>query len=63
MLDLVRDLAAEQGATVLMVTHDPADALRFAPQTIVVAEGRAEAPSATEALLRAPPPALAAYLG
>lgn len=63
MLDLVRDLAAEQGATVLMVTHDPADALRFAPQTIVVAEGRAEAPSPTEALLRAPPPALAAYLG
>lgn len=63
MLDLVGAIAGETGATVLMVSHDPADALRFAPETIVVAEGRASAPRPTGALLADPPPALAAYLG
>jgi len=63
MLDLVAGIAKETGATVLLVSHDPEDALRFADQTIVVAEGRAEAPQGTRALLNNPPPALAAYLG
>lgn len=63
MLDLVAGIAAETGATVLMVTHEPGDARRIADAVIVVAEGRAAAPVATAALFADPPPALRAYLG
>ena len=63
MLDLVADLARETGATLLMVSHDPSDARRIAPLTILVAEGAALPPQATQALLDNPPPSLAAYLG
>ena len=63
MLDLVARIAGAQGATVLMITHDPADARHLCPQTLVVADGRADPPRPTEVLLRDPPPALAAYLG
>lgn len=63
MLGLVADLAEEAGATVLLVTHDPGDARAIADQTVLVAEGRAHPPRATEALLADPPPALRAYLG
>lgn len=63
MLDLVAETAAENGSTVLMVTHDPADAKRFADQTILVADGVAHAPAPTAALFANPPPALRAYLG
>ncbi|UWR58040.1 thiamine ABC transporter ATP-binding protein [Phaeobacter inhibens] len=63
MLDLVAELAAETGATVLMVSHDPADARRIAGQVVVVVEGEAHPPMATAELLDNPPPALKAYLG
>ncbi|HEX9859249.1 MAG TPA: ATP-binding cassette domain-containing protein [Paracoccaceae bacterium] len=63
MLDLVAEVAAETGALVLLVTHDPADAQRFATKTVLLAEGRAEPPQETRALFAAPPPALRAYLG
>ena len=63
MLDLVAEVATETGALVLMVTHDPADARRFAPLTVLVADGVAHPPADTAALLDNPPPALAAYLG
>jgi thiamine transport system ATP-binding protein len=63
MLDLVAEVAEETGATVLMVTHDPADARRFAGQTVLVADGLAHPPAATQALFSDPPPALQAYLG
>ena len=63
MLALVSELAAESGACVLMVTHDPKDALAFAPLTCLVAGGVAHTPQATEDLLNNPPPELAAYLG
>ncbi|MCB2134554.1 MAG: ATP-binding cassette domain-containing protein [Rhodobacteraceae bacterium] len=63
MIDLVAGLATETGATVLMVTHDPADARRFAGQTVLVAGGMAHAPQETAGLLDNPPPDLAAYLG
>ncbi|WP_293573546.1 ATP-binding cassette domain-containing protein [Phaeobacter sp.] len=63
MLDLVAALAAESGATVLMVSHDPADARRIADQVVLVAEGLAHPPVATGPLLDNPPPALKAYLG
>ncbi|MEF3046064.1 thiamine ABC transporter ATP-binding protein [Pseudotabrizicola sp. L79] len=63
MLALVQEVAGEAGATVLMVTHDPKDALAFADQTILVADGVAQPPRATAALFENPPPALQAYLG
>lgn len=62
MLALVRQTLGARGATVLMVTHDPADARAVADAVVVVAEGRA-APPAPVAILDDPPPALAAYLG
>ncbi len=63
MLDLVDRIAGQTGATVLMVTHDPEDARRLCPLTVVVAEGRAAPPAPTADLLADPPPALRAYLG
>lgn len=63
MLDLVAELAAESGATLLMVSHDPSDARRIADQVVLVAEGKAHVPRATADLLDNPPPALKAYLG
>ncbi len=63
MLDLVAHLAMETGATLLMVSHDPSDARKIAPQTILVADGIALPPQPTAALLDNPPPALVAYLG
>lgn len=63
MLDLVRDLTQETGATLLMITHDPADARRITSEVILVADGAAQPPAATETLLDNPPPALQAYLG
>ena len=63
MLALVRAVADETGATVLMVTHDPQDARRLDGLTMLVAEGRAYPPMATGALFADPPPALSAYLG
>lgn len=63
MLDLVAEVAHETEATVLMVTHDPADARRIAGQTVLVADGIAHPPAPTEQLFSDPPPALRAYLG
>lgn len=63
MLDLVQAIATENSTTILMVSHDPADARRIAGQTIVVADGRAEPPRPTAVLFSDPPPALRAYLG
>ncbi|MFQ1702366.1 ATP-binding cassette domain-containing protein [Loktanella agnita] len=63
MLDLVRSKLAAVGRTVIMVTHDPADAMRIADAVILVSEGVAAAPVDTSALFDNPPPALAAYLG
>ena len=63
MLDLVASVLTRTGATLLMVTHDPRDALRLTPETILVMDGRAAPPVPTVALLDNPPPALRAYLG
>ena len=63
MLALTREVLGARGATILIVTHDPADALAFADRVIVVAEGRADPPVPTAPLLADPPPALRAYLG
>ncbi len=61
LLALVAEVA--RAATVLMVTHDPVDARRFADLAVLVADGVAAAPVKTEALFADPPQALRAYLG
>ncbi|MVO16499.1 ATP-binding cassette domain-containing protein [Parasedimentitalea huanghaiensis] len=63
MLDLVAELLAESGATLLMVSHDPSDARRIADQVVLVADGQAHPSMETAVLLDNPPPALKAYLG
>ncbi len=63
MLDLVQDLVAETGATLIMVTHAPDDVRRIADQVIFVGSGRAEAPKPAAELMDNPPPELRAYLG
>ncbi|TQS73859.1 ATP-binding cassette domain-containing protein [Rhodobacteraceae bacterium] len=63
MLDLTRRLCRDHRMTLLMVTHEPADARALCPQTCVIANGRVAAPAPTAALLDNPPPALKAYLG
>jgi len=63
MLDLVREIAEERQASVMMITHDIADARRFADKLIWLAGGVAHPPEETGALLADPPPELAAYLG
>ncbi|AZQ65780.1 ATP-binding cassette domain-containing protein [Silicimonas algicola] len=60
MLDLVRDLLPD--ATILMVTHDPDDALRVAQQVIFVEEGRVAPPVPTKAFFDAPSEAVRRYL-
>lgn len=61
MLDLVAELTP--GTLTFLVTHDPADARRFADLTVLVADGVAHPPAPTAELFANPPDALAAYLG
>ncbi|MGY6548104.1 MAG: thiamine ABC transporter ATP-binding protein [Roseinatronobacter sp.] len=63
MLGLVSALCEETGATLLMVSHDVADARAIADQTVLVADGIAHPPTPTDALFANPPAALRAYLG
>jgi thiamine transport system ATP-binding protein len=63
MLDLVAQVAADRGLSVLMVTHQPEDAARIAGLAAFVDGARVHPPVPTAALLADPPPALAAYLG
>lgn len=63
MLDLVRRIVDESGQTLLMVTHDPADAARLDGLAVFVDGGVAQPPVRAQALLSDPPPALRAYLG
>lgn len=63
MLDLVREVAAETGALVLMVTHAPEDALALGGLLAFVAGGQVAAPVDVRALLSDPPAPLRDYLG
>lgn len=63
MLDLVQEIALTQGFKVLMVTHNPEDALRIAGNTILVADGFASQPEPTQTFFEDPPAQLRAYLG
>ena len=63
LLALVAEIAAEGQRLVLLVTHDPRDAERYAGKTVLVAEGVAATPAPTAALFADPPAALRDYLG
>jgi thiamine transport system ATP-binding protein len=63
MLELVETVVKANDATLLMITHDPADARKLCGTTILVAEGTAQPPQPTQGLLDHPPPTLADYLG
>ena len=63
MLDLVQALTEETGATLLMVSHDPADARRIAQDLVLVDAGTGHAPQPARAMLDNPPEALRRYLG
>lgn len=64
MLDLLLALKAETGATVLLVTHRPEEAIRAATHTAFLADGRIIAKRETMALLEARDlPELDHYLG
>lgn len=64
MLDLVDDLHASKGMTVIMVTHDPRDARRIASRTAILENGTIAEVAATEDLFTGErSEALARYLG
>lgn len=63
MTGLVREVAAEIGATVLMVTHDPDDVRALGGSLVLVDDGLVGEPAPAEAVLADPPPALRRYLG
>ena len=63
MMDLVLDLKDRFGLTILMVTHDPADALYAATRTAFVAAGRIALAGDTRAVLDSDQPIIRAYLG
>lgn len=63
MLELVEEIRAEQGATLLLVTHAPEDAKHIAAEVVFVDNGQANAPTQTATFFAAPSKELRAYLG
>ncbi|MGP6087671.1 thiamine ABC transporter ATP-binding protein [Antarctobacter jejuensis] len=63
MLDLVREVGDSLTALVVMVTHDPRDAARFAQDVVLVADGQAEGPVAVDRFFEDPPQAFRDYIG
>ena len=61
MLALAEETLA--GRTVLMVSHDPGDAITHATETIFVTDGAVRPPQPTRVLFDQPPPELSDYLG
>jgi thiamine transport system ATP-binding protein len=62
MLALTRETLGPDH-TLVLVTHDPDDALRLGGDLALVADGTVTPPEPAARLLADPPPALAAYLG
>ena len=63
MLQLVLDLKQRNGLTVLLTTHDPADALFAAERTAFLAAGKVVLMGRTAEVLASPHPAVREYLG
>ena len=63
MLDLVKDVSTQMNALLIMVTHDPDEALQLGGLATYVDDGAAHAPMEVQALFKTPPAGLKAYLG
>lgn len=63
MLALVAEVTQTAGMTLVMVSHDPADAWQLDGALVAVEDGRCAPPVPARAFLRAPPADFAAYLG
>jgi len=63
MLGLAARMMGEAGRTIILVTHDPDDALLVAERTMLVMDGSVQPPRDTTALFADPPEGLRRYLG
>ncbi len=54
LLDQISALASDQDITVILVSHDPMEALALCPSALVLAEGRIEEKGELGALLKTP---------
>ncbi len=63
MLDLVKDVSEHLSASLIMVTHDPGEALRLGGSVSFVQSGVAHAPVGAQAFFEAPPDGLRDYIG
>jgi thiamine transport system ATP-binding protein len=62
MLDLVSQIANERNLLVMIVTHDPKDAVRVSKQTLTVIDGKVEGPVSTNRALNKKSGPLSEYL-
>ena len=62
MLDLVSQIANERNLLVMIVTHDPKDAIRVSKQTLTVIDGKVEGPVSTNRALNKKSGPLSEYL-
>ena len=62
MLDLVAQIARERNLLVMIVTHDPKDAIHIAPKTLTVIDGKVEGPLPTKGALSKKSGPLSEYL-
>lgn len=63
LLDFVGERVGESGATLLLVSHDPADAMRMGGETALVDNGAVSPPQDTARLFKSPPESLKRHLG
>ena len=62
MIDLVSQIANERNLLVMIVTHDPKDAVRVSKQTLTVIDGKVEGPLSTNRALNKKSGPLSEYL-
>ena len=62
MLDLVAKIANEQNLLIMIVTHDPRDAIRIAPKTLTVIDGQVHGLLSTKEALNKKSGPLSKYL-
>jgi thiamine transport system ATP-binding protein len=63
MLDFVKNIIYESSATLLMVTHDPSDAINIADKVVFISDGLISKPTSTKNFFDQPSPSVKTYLG
>ena len=63
MLSLVQEVCEEFSLSLIMVTHNPSDAMQIAEYTLFVEDGQASPPRPTDDLFARPPSSVRSYLG